>query len=474
MALASTMVFEVRPGSGSDTQCSGGFNSARGGTDYTLQAAAQATGTATSASTTLTATTGIFTSAMVGNTVTTDGTAANTREIIAFTSSTIVTLDAAPTWTAQTIYVGGAKASIANVETMLGPQMVGYIQADGTNQVRTTAITLSNSGDSTSGVILWRGYHVTRGDHDGTRPLITCATNNVDLIRGGAPTHYRTFDNIAFSSTAGTPGNGVTAGTTNNQLFWTISNCKISGCKNGIDGDNGTYGWISGLTVIKTEIASCTAAGALISGQTDFIGCYIHGNTTYGVTVTAAFGGANTSTPIGFRHTVVKSNSSGGIYLQAGAGSSNTSGYTLDLDHNVIRDNINDGIQIAIANTKNVILLLINNIVYGNLGYGVNLTNVAAFIALNQNNAYGSNTSGPRNNLAVGTGDVTLTADPNTNAAGNDFSENATAGGGAATKAAGFPGTIAGCATAGSADVGAVQGAGGTSGMLYIPSLEGI
>jgi hypothetical protein len=53
-------------------------------------------------------------------------------------------------------------------------------------------------------------------------------------------------------------------------------------------------------------------------------------------------------------------------------------------------------------------------------------------------NAYRNNTSGPRQYLTAGANDVTLTADPYTNEAGNDFSLNATAGGGAACTDTGF------------------------------------
>ncbi len=97
-------------------------------------------------------------------------------------------------------------------------------------QTITTAITLASSGDSTSGPITWQGYHSTRGDHDGTRPLITTSTNSIDMILSPAGVvNYRIFDNINWTSTAGTPGNGITAGKNANQFFWVISNCKLSG-----------------------------------------------------------------------------------------------------------------------------------------------------------------------------------------------------------------------------------------------------
>ena len=73
--------------------------------DYSQQSSNWATGTVTSSSTTVTATTSIFTESMVGNLIT-DGT--TYKEITAYTSGTVVTVDSAPSWTSATIYVGGA------------------------------------------------------------------------------------------------------------------------------------------------------------------------------------------------------------------------------------------------------------------------------------------------------------------------------------------------------------------------------
>jgi hypothetical protein len=63
-----------------------------------------------------------------------------------------------------------------------------------------------------------------------------------------------------------------------------------------------------------------------------------------------------------------------------------------------------------------------------------------------------------------GLGDVSLSADPFTNAAVGDFSLNSTAGGGAACKAAGYPGTFPNGTTVGFLDIGAVQNNGGGGG----------
>ncbi len=59
--------------------------------------------------------------------------------------------------------------------------------------------------------------------------------------------------------------------------------------------------------------------------------------------------------------------------------------------------------------------------------------------------------------LNAGAHDVTLTGDPYTNLAGHDFSLNATAGAGAACRAAGFPGTLLDGVNIGKLDIGALQ-----------------
>lgn len=478
MALPATTVFEVRPGSGSDTLNGGGFITGSSGTDWSQQATAQVAfdGTVISAHTAGVTNVIILTgytpqNSDVGNIWQCTG---GTGFIAGFYQIVSISIGGL-TWTLDrnatsgvasgaTGGMGGALATIATAEPQLTAGMTAWIKS-GTTQTLTTAITLSNSGDSTSGPITWQGYHTSRGDHDGTRPLITTSTNSIDLLKGGSIVQsFRSFDNINWSSTAGTPGNGITPGATQNMRLWSISNCKISGVKNGIISDNVTYSCIRQLFVTNVEISSPTANGIVVTDSTIINGCYIHGCTGYGVEVLGFTGlspGTTFALPVSLQSTVIYANTVGGVYIQAAGGSSNLLGFLLDIDHCAIVSNTNDGVKLAVASGNLSVMSIQNSIIYGNSGYGVEITNSAATILVNRNNAYGSNTSGARNNLAVGTGDVSLTADPHTNAAGSDFSLNATAGGGAACKAVGFPGTIAGCASAGSADIGAQQSAGG-------------
>lgn len=454
MAVASTMQWEVRPATGSDSQCGGGFDAALSGTDYSQQATAQATGNVTSSGTTVTANSGItFTSGMVGNVIT-DGT--HFFEIMTFVSSSQVTVDAAPSWTSVTVYVGGARASYANTEGRLVAGNKCWIKADGANQTISSSIACANSGDYTSGAIVVQGYHVTRGDHDGTRPLITTATNNLKMITDSASvtTNCRIFDNLALSSTAGTPGYGFVPGFNHSGSDWVLSNLKLSGLLAGVLSDNSIAFAIAQLAIWGTEITGCT--DAIVAANTALIrGCYLHGNSGSGLKIPSNAGPSG-GTPYRLANNIFYSNLNG-INVLAAAGGSATTGVYLDVNSSIFHSNTGNAIANAIA-AGNLSMLALQNSIFWNQGsgYGVTITNPQPFVLLNRNNAYGNNLH-DRSNLAVGTGDITLTADPATNAAGGDFSRNSTAGGGALLAAAGWPGSIPGLVTGGFADVGALQ-----------------
>jgi hypothetical protein len=105
----------------------------------------------------------------------------------------------------------------------------------------------------------------------------------------------------------------------------------------------------------------------------------------------------------------------------------------------VFHDNNTDGIRInGSPSASSGYVVIRNNIFTNNGGYGINCTASWHEDADIDYNAYRSNTSGARNNLTAGANDVTLSADPYTNEAGDDYTLNATAGGGAACKDAGY------------------------------------
>jgi hypothetical protein len=96
--------------------------------------------------------------------------------------------------------------------------------------------------------------------------------------------------------------------------------------------------------------------------------------------------------------------------------------------------NQEDGLGIHFANN-----ILSENSAYG-LHYDQGSTDRDIFV--NEGNAYYNNTTAARNNVTAGQGDVTLTADPYTDEASDDYTYNSTAGGGAALKDVRVPSTI--------------------------------
>src|SRR6185437_7298068 len=246
MTLPAASVAEVRPGSGSDNN-GGGYVTGSSGTDYSQQASAQyALSGLTTSGASATVSTASATSDMVGNwTQITAGTnfttgIYNVASVVVGSSITFDRNVATGVGAAGTANVGGALATITKAEGVLVAGNTAWLKADGTNQTISSSIILSNPGDQTSGVITWQGYHTTRGDHDGTRPLITTATNNLMMIKDNASVtlNFRVFDNIDFSTTAGTPGYAFVPGFNRTTANWRISNCKLSGHKAAILSDN--------------------------------------------------------------------------------------------------------------------------------------------------------------------------------------------------------------------------------------------
>ena len=113
------------------------------------------------------------------------------------------------------------------------------------------------------------------------------------------------------------------------------------------------------------------------------------------------------------------------------------------IKNSTIYNNSGDGIQLHAATDDEATYghitvsttAIFNNIIYGNGGYGISAMKTEAENQLNrlfiEYNAYGDNTSGALDSLTASSTDITLSADPFTDAASGDFSLNITAGGGA-------------------------------------------
>ncbi len=189
--LPSTGVIEIRSTATANNVNGGGFNAARGGTDYSQQDAAQLTNTdlttAGAGATTVTSAGGGFTSAMVGNYIhITAGTnfQASLYEIVTFTDANNVILDRTPSSGAAgsggTFYVGGAMSLNSTLDDDLFELGVAgnifYIKAGTYTLGESVSVTAAGGVQNPIKVI---GYNATRGDTPtGTdRPLMNCAAN---------------------------------------------------------------------------------------------------------------------------------------------------------------------------------------------------------------------------------------------------------------------------------------------------------
>ena len=418
-AISDSSVFEVRA-TGSDTNA-GFFVTGSSGTDYSQQDSCQATGTATSATTTVTATTGIFTSAMVGNGIT-DGT--TWRQITAFTSSTVVTVDAAPSWTAASVCVGGGLLSPGKAASIMPGQSLMYVKYSASVYSITTATTNVSNGfivlpTGTTRLTRMIGYNTTHGDNP------TGASCPVLQVSGVTSSGTVITGTSSLVSNIILDGNSLSTLTGAGFNFLTYAvNIKVENFPSAIG--------------VSTSVNVCSQCEAQNCGQglraTVVINSVAHG---CGVGIRAlslaqtSIAYANTST--GIAGNAINCTSYGNGSQGFGGGS-----------------------------------LYFGCLAVGNTGTGFPSTSSSVDI-FTYNSASYNNTGGtglPAASNQQNT--VTLTANPFTNAGSGDFSLNNTAGGGAALRAAGYPGVFPDGLTTGYLDIGAVQHQDSGGGTTYI------
>lgn len=426
MALSANTVWEVRT-TGADTN-GGGFVTGSGGTDWSQQAAAQysVTDAVTAGTTTITSATAAFGTDVVGNILYIQGgtapVTAGWYQIISRTNSTTIVVDRSTgltTGTGATLKIGGALLTIGAVEPLIVRGNVVWVKS-GTYSISSTINW--DSGDSLPAYtpVYMLGYDATRGDNPtGTgRPLIETSSALNPMVRVNIGT--RIFSNFRLDGTDNALV-GIAAGDGSTVRGAQISNVKVERCATtGIDANSGG----NGLAVVGCEVTDMKAgATAAISGGF-CVGCYVHDSPGVGFNYPNSAVGcvADTMTGDGFRF--------GGLNV------------CTQLLNNVAYACGGDGFDSP--DTYTGVTAVLNNIAYGNTGYGMR-TDKSEVVARNwliDYNALGSNTAGARLNFIAGGHDVTLTADPFTDAANGDFSLNATAGGGADLVGVGFPETF--------------------------------
>lgn len=325
-----------------------------------------------------------------------------------------------------------------------------YVQNAGSDYVLTSTIAFPTGlkGDSTDGRNRLIGYTTTPGASDG-RPRITSSTNSVPLFTLN-DTDYWNFDHLEFTHTAATRGTAITGGAGGNSSGCIFNDLLIDGCIQGIA--NGSSAILS--SIIKfSEIRNCTGSTV---GAVNFLGVlfanYIHDN--------AGDGASGSFAPVMILFNIFDNNGRDGVSDTTGSGSNIS---TFLIIGNVFYNNGRDGIRSTGDVSASLFVgPIVNNIFYSNAGYGQNWVNLSSgeanvFPVFSDKNAYGDNTSGSIANLLAGANDITLSADPFTDAVNGDFSPNNTAGGGALCRAAGFPGEFPSGLTTSYADIGAAQ-----------------
>lgn len=261
----------------------------------------------------------------------------------------------------------------------------------------------------------------------GATPTISW-TGDFSAITIPGTLHFRCVG-ITFSNTTST-----WAGTRAFNQGSTSGGIHVQGCSISCRGEciyiNGAAYW----TVIGCDLESTASAGIRGTNRVHLraIANVVHDCGTIGISMDAA---ASYGTYVAIGN-VVYGCTSHGIQVDVGY-----SQHSSTVANNVCHDNGGDGIYLAGTPTGYNRSAIYNNLLTDNAGYGIDAdASDASLVWWNDYNAFRGNTSGEVNTSYVtkGSSSVTLTADPYTDETSDDYTLNATAGGGAACKDAGL------------------------------------
>lgn len=460
MALSLTAIAEVR-NSGSDTLCSGWFNSALSGTDYTLQTSAQITCSATlsgAGGTTLTATGSPFsglTSALPGNTFRITG--QGLYEIQSVTDANNVVVDRAlGTFSGGTGYVGGALATpgqagadIAAVAATTGWGVFVKYNATAFNMTASTnvaggSLSFAQSGtDPHWGFI--QGYDTTRtrGNTDANRPTFKANASSVTCVTSNSKSNL-CVDSIIFDGNSQTSSRGYnwTGG-----LRGLVKRCKFQNCLSSAIVAFGS------ILIESCEFTANTTAAvvSVTSGGLGMYGCEFYANTVNCLSL-----GVNDTV-----HTIDSCQFYGNTGASTDAIVSASSRVSVTVRNCDFYNNGRHGVNAGASAGTSQQFLIEYSVFTSNGGYGV-ACNAPQDGVLVSNCAFGSggdaNTSGdiqPTNVYSYNITNKISITDPYVAKGSNNFALNNTPGAGASLRSLAylFPrGT-----TTGYRDIGAVQ-----------------
>lgn len=457
MAISAAAVWEVWS-TGNDTN-GGGFITGASGTDYSQQASAQVTYTdlvigGSGNENKLTSAGNSFTSAHVGNIINiTSGTGFTTGryQVVSVTTGT-ATMDRT-VGTASSSggngKLGGALATVATglQQSSLGG-MICYVKATATYQI-TTAITPATSNDSgLTTPIRLIGYTSTRGD--GGPATVQLNANSISLCtwNTNAVNCCYSWENFIFDGNSKTTVNGFNLSGTSGKL--NFFNCIFKRFTDQYCVRVGS-GQALALSCDFTDNAftSGTSGGCMYTNTAGasviMTRCYVANNSNSNNTYAAM---RIASGSYVCADNVIYNNSGAGPAFNGIYCDSFYAGYVAG---NIFHSNKNNGVDVLTPSG-----VLHNNICTSNTGVGIEVNGSGTYVNV-RDNAYYNNSGG---GFSGGTdvGGVTLSGLPYTNVA-SDFSLNATAGAGAACRAAGLPGTIGVASVVGTGyrDIGPLQ-----------------
>ena len=294
-------------------------------------------------------------------------------------------------------------------------------------------VTMDSAG-TTAIPIVFEGYETTAGDGcpNGNRPSISTTDHLIVNAR-----NFIYVRNFALS----------TATNSKYCIYNTGAYCYFVNCTMTASAASAVGFYSSGgdCFVLNCISQNCGGYGYRLSTHNVAIGCQSLHNGGYGMYFA--------SSGIVVAHCILHGNADDNIY---------TTGCPSLVINNVL-DGSTGGSGFRTADPTNGTPLLFGNVITDNNQYGIECS-AAAACEEDYNALRGNGVAARLNVVTAGAHDVTLTADPYV-AAGTNFALNATAGGGAACRAAGFPGTLAGGVNIGYTDIGALQhedaGAGG-------------
>lgn len=414
----------------------GYFNAGGGsaGTDYSQQAAAQVTIDGATITATVHTTTTQLT--IAGTTVAstwnrngvriTGGTAtAGLYEITAVdVPNNRITLDRSAGTSTQTATgaMGGALVSLGMAGGGVVAQVSVWVKA-GTYTVSSASTNVTGGCYAPSANNTLEGYNATRGDL-GTKPLLQAGsistftvvdapdnTNvrniSIDCVTKTSARGLRAVRGSIYLVNVTSATNSAFANQTNTPVF---VRCRATACVT-----TGAGFTLGGCSLFGCEADSGSVLGISAAGQ--IVYCLAYGNTgasTDGIQPTAAGTMVINATAYGNGRDGIRS------------GQANTS-------HWNCLSTVNGGYGM---NGTTTYLVWVNCATYNNTSGGINGTSAAQCASI---------------------GAIALSADPFANAAGGDFSLNATSGGGAACRAAAILGAFPRGTTTGYMDLGAVQ-----------------